>query len=353
MGFILKIYFIGLIAFVPGEQGEMTALMLDARDGYAVSDGSWIESHEPMLLVRSGSCSGSCRDQAQDIADVLFNHGKVSAPEESLRQLESALKGGGAWLLDGSQLILEAKTAEATPGTATPIPTKSSGALPTSLEDAGNLAWVAEIGRIDAESAVVDPDALAERPEKKLVAGRMTLPASRFATHRLVAFENRVVPLAFKPLRGAEPVTYSQALADWVVAEIPVEDCSARISAKSFDGKQTKVLNLAPERCDGQDVVELVLVNLPKSSFGPPQKKQAEPVGKHFEIFYELAKVRPPNHMRPVPVLAHETSAEKASYPLRQSTGSDFIRAIGLPWRGIYSRPICPVVRFQAGDTTG
>src|SRR3954454_13818387 len=59
MSFILRIYIIGLMAFVPSQDGRrMAVLMVDARAGYHASDGSVFPSHVPMLVARAASCKG-------------------------------------------------------------------------------------------------------------------------------------------------------------------------------------------------------------------------------------------------------------------------------------------------------
>ena len=348
MGFLLKVYFIGMIGFLPGPDGnEMTVLVLDVRDGYYVSDGSQIEAHVPILVARAASCSGNCQEQAQEVADFLFQGARVKDARENLKQLQSALAGGSAWKLDGSDLVIETKDANRSGPPSLEIRGYGQGpiqaALPVNREEAEDFYWVAEIGQIAPGAGAVDPDVLSERPEKGLIAARLRLREGMIRTERLVAFKDRVVPLAFTTLRDtARRVDYSQALADWIVAEIPVEGCSVRLGEKSFNDGGTRSLTLSPQRCDGSDVIEMVLVNLPASSFGQPPAEPREPVGKHFEVYYELSNLRPPNGQRPVPILADE-DVEKDALPLRQRAGSPFLQAIGLPWRGIYSRPICPV----------
>jgi hypothetical protein len=348
MGFVLKIYFLGLIAFVPGQDGrEMTVLMLDARQTYAVSDGTMIEPHTPLLVVRAGSCSGACRDDAQKVADTLFNAARVPDPAENLRQLQGAIAGGGAWILDGSDLTLELPGEEGRrsgPGLEI-IRSPRQGLIPTSPEEIRDFGWVAGLGAIDAKAAKVDPDVVAPRPQKGLIAARLRLDQGRIGTYNLVTYGNKVMPVTFRMLRDERrpPDGHPEVVADWVVAEVRVSECSVRLAEKRFlgDGK-ARVLELAPERCDGTDEIELALLNTP--AYTHEHSGKQEKVGKHFEMYYELAYLRPPNRLRPVPVVS-EVPGE--TLPTRQEERSALLRALSLPRRGVVNPPICPTAFFE------
>lgn len=361
MGFLLKIYFVGLISFLPGADGnELTVLMLDARNGYAISDGTWMAAHEPLLLTRAPHCTGDCRPDFQAIADFLYQRD----PEENRRQLTSALDGGSAWRLDGSELFLEmaAEDSRAVPSFEIQGRSTSNNDGPDVKELPGAwqaFDWVAEIGRVEVSAGMLDPDVLAERPEKGLIAARMKLVSGRVHTGRLVTLDDEVIPLEFEPLRGgAPPNRYTQPLADWVVAEIPVRGCEVKLAERRFDGRPGRKIALAPERCDGTEVVEAVLINLPEDSFGPRSIDQPrEEVGKHFEMFYELAYLRPPNRLRPVPApseMGIELEEKLQEVRRRRLEEPRLLGAIGLPNRGAHSRPICALSQFSAvaTDTT-
>jgi hypothetical protein len=362
MGFILKVYILGLVAFLPSPDGtEMTVLMVDARDGYALSDGTWMETHEPLLLARAARCQGDCRDGFHEVAEYLYQ----GRPEENVRQLESAILGGATWPLDGSELSFQIPTEGSSRGVAG-LQIRGhdpSGGDPTQLQgvsqtprEVGHFDWVAEIAALEPGAGMIDPDVLAERPEKGLIVARMKLATGEIRTERLVTLENQVVELKFRPLRREKwPSRYSQALADRVVAEISVPGCEVILKEDRFDGAPGRSITLAPEACDGEVVVEVVLVNLPHDSFAAtPSKRPREEIGKHFEMFYELAYLRPPNHLRPVPfpsVRLEELEEETEQVRGRQAQGSMLLPALGLPRRGAYSRPICPMVQFDGAET--
>ncbi len=65
-------------------------------------------------------------------------------------------------------------------------------------------------------------------------------------------------------------------------------------------------------------------------------------------MYYELSNMRPPNRLRPVPVVSEVV--ETAAVPLVQDAESPLLLAIGLPWRGILDRPICPTAMLSEGQ---
>ena len=59
--FILKLFFTGLMAFVPSQDGkEVTVLLLNVHHDYQSSDGTALAHHKPLLIARAGDCSGEC-----------------------------------------------------------------------------------------------------------------------------------------------------------------------------------------------------------------------------------------------------------------------------------------------------
>jgi hypothetical protein len=361
MGFILKIYFLGMVAFLPSPQGdEMTVLVLDARHGHVLSDGSRMEEHQPLLLARAADCEGDCTADLAAAADFVF-----SEPGGRLPRLARALADGGAWQLDGSDLALRWEAADsARPAEALRIhgygPDGNGAArlaaLPLDDADPEHFGFVAEIGKIAPGHGAVDPDVLAGRPRKGLIAARLSLGSGELRTQRLVMLEDEVVEVGFRPLGGQEPSSYAQPLADRVVAEIRVPACRVTIAERRFDGSPGRSLTLAPERCDGRGVVEVALLNLPKESFSPPagDRHAAEAVGRHFEMYYTLSSDPPPPAERPVPYPARRLESRSRMQQQRAATASTLLSELGLlPGRGAHSRPMCPVGQFDPGDDGG
>lgn len=348
MSFVVRIFFIGLIAFVPSRDGkELAVLLLDAREGYAVSDGTRIEPHQPLLLARAGKCEGGCESDA-GIAPMLFPKAAAAPADQALAL---AVEGGTAWRLDGVDLSILAGPhgrGRSSPlkihREATRADAGQRGLVPGTPAEWKDFRWVADLGRIDPSAGTVDPDVLAAAPQKGLIAARLRLGAGEVSTYRLVRVEDAVPALDFKTLRGGPAAGYSQALADWVVAEIQVTGDAVEVAETRFGGGKGRTARLAPR--DG--VVEIALMNAPQAH-SEGHHHAGEP-GKHFEMFYELADRRPPNRLRPVPHVGSVPLSNLSIHSIdRDEPHSALLEGLGLdPGRGVYDPVICPVAQFPA-----
>ena len=358
MEFLVRIYFIGLIAFVPSQDDRaLDVFVLDARQGYSVSDGTRMDPHVPLLLMRAKSCKGPCQNSVQEIANFVFQgSARTPDPAENLRRLRAAIRGGGAWKLDGSQITINPLGGVSRSGAQLQIRRVPKNRrdpirkLPASRPEAEDFDWVADISKIAPGAGAVDSDALAARPVKNLLAARMKLTEGVVKSGRLVGIENKVVALSFHPLGSslAANSTYSQALTEWVVAEISVSGEGVRITDTSLKDGKSRSIELVPE--EDRNVVEVVVINLPAGSFFADPRQlsdEARNVGKHFERYYELLS-RPPRS-RPVPHFADgESIPWKSLYPSCVGD-SELLKVLGLQTRGIQGRPICPVAQFSSG----
>jgi len=366
MIFILKIYFFGLIAFVPNSHSkQMTALVIDARPGFHASDGTAFPSHYPVLLARAGKCQGDCRSQDQQIANHLFGTGSVLNPKLTLQDLSRTLgAGGGAWELNGDQILIETtaarQTAEASsPGLEVLRTTRSvvrkAGetpvSVPANLREAEDFSWVAEMGQIVKGAGKVDPDCLSEKPTKDLIVGRVKLTQGTLKTYRLIEYDKNIPSFFFQPLAASAPTTsYSQGLADWTVVEIPIQGCEATLQAKNFATGEIRSMTLSPSDCKaGDQVVEVAMMNIPdpsqrhdhEAARGQEDKPQA--VGTHFELFYELSESRPSWRQKAVP-----HASKTAVNPAAIDPGDiEFLKILKIPRAGTYSHPICPQAVFD------
>lgn len=360
MSFILRIYFLGLIAFVPNEEGDrMTALVVNVRDAYYATDGTRFPPHFPALLAPAGRCQGECIEDLQNVANHLFDRGTISSSPESLRQLKGFLGGGGAWAINGEEITIDLPTdpRETRSGLKMVLDQRPSvrlsGALPPSLpktpSEGEDFSWVAEIGQILPEAAQVDPDCLGNN-EKDLIAGRMRLTTGTAKTYRLVQFKDLLPQFSFQPLvSSSKPAAYSQGLAEIVAVDIPVSGCEVTLTARKIGSCETRSMKLSPSDCNSGQVLEIALVNLPDDLFRPRGEQahaHGEPsnVGTHFELFYELSDRRPSWRQRVVPTANAEGVSPRSVDP----ADDDFVKKLGVPRTGGYSGPICPQTVFAA-----
>ena len=100
MTFVLKLFFTGLMAFIPNENGtEVTVLLLNVNQHEHLSDGSRLSGHNPLLIARAGNCTGQCPKDDLDVARAIF--GGDMSDEAAQDALEIAVAGGAAYGLAG------------------------------------------------------------------------------------------------------------------------------------------------------------------------------------------------------------------------------------------------------------
>ena len=339
MTFVLRIFFIGLIAFVPSRDGkELTVLLVETHPGHKTSDGTLIAPHQPMLLARAAKCWGHCGITDPDLAGYFFQkdqQGQEESPAHANRRLESALSSGAAWKLDGSDLTL----VDAQPSRAALRLQTGKAAEPT------NFNRIADLGQIVPAAGTADPDLLACRPQKGLIAGRLRLRTGKVWTYRLLRVDGEVLPFEFKTLKGEDEKTVSsqQPIADWVAAEVEISGDSVEIVENHFGCEEIRTIRLAPEN----GLVELALMNIPPP---PPEDSggshPAQESATHFEMYYDLAREQLPPDRRPVPYAVHQPLSP-SSGPEPRSILLERLK-LGDP-KGFYERILCPPALLSEG----
>jgi hypothetical protein len=350
-GFILRIFFSGLIALRPSPDGtEVTLLLVNTPHEYALSDGTTLVHHMPLLVARSASCEGMCTttDQAS-IAQFLYAN-KTSP--EAVTALNGAILGGGAWLLSSSDLTLVGPTE--------PLSIRKNvrgrtdtGALqrvPTTPEEREDISWVASMtALIPSTGGFKAALTSTEAPPPCMIAARMRLRSGKFFTYSLVKIDGKAKPVHFRKPSGEGPeATLTQAAANWVAAEIHVPGDSVELIDQNFsDSDKNRSMKLYPQ--DG--VVEIAVLNLPPFVAPATDATPSAPgPGQHFQIYYDLMRTPPARADRLVPFATSATSATDpqvdwgALHP-RQLLWSNLLEQLNLSPRGKtpYELAICPV----------
>ena len=365
MSFVLRIFFSGLIAFVPSPDGkELTVLLLNSGHEYALSDGTRLEHHRPLLLARAAQCEGSCGATDAEIAHYLFPHVSAAKAGDSLQQ---ALLGGGAWQLEGFELSIRPSGAgaKASPSDLELRQTVQFGksdrqpVIPKTPQEREDFRWVPDLAKIDPSIGGLNPAILSDQPPADLIAARLKLTHGKVVTSRLERVLNNVEQIQFRPLQGGgKDAPYQQALATWVEVDIEVQGDAVEIVGGPFGGNEKQVMRLSPQK-GGKPGIEIAVLNLPQldPSLNSAQRTtQGVPdPGKHFELYYRLAKVPPPPSMRLVPQAARTIGRIEpavnwdALHPLKQLQ-SDLLDKIHLGiGRGPYEMVICPMVQASGG----
>jgi hypothetical protein len=301
--FILRILFSGLIVFVPSEdKQQVDVLLLNVGHSHHMSDGSTLDTHKPLLIARAPNCTGDCASDS-GVAQYLFSDKSQS---EAVDALNAAVGDGAAWLLAGSDLsIRKGATNDAelpaldlidgARGTVDGVPR----IIPTTSAEREDFSWVANLKKICGSGCNIDTALLEAQPPAGLIAARLRLRTGKLYTYSIARIGSNVTPVNFKRLDGTGSASsYSQAIANWVAADVAVSGSSVELVEEKFNGDPGRSMKLSP----GEDgVVEVAVLNLPP--FTPPTAPySATPgVGKHFEQYYEVAQTPPAPEARLVP----------------------------------------------------
>ncbi|HUP59651.1 MAG TPA: hypothetical protein VNA69_04450 [Thermoanaerobaculia bacterium] len=295
MEFIVRILFTGMMVFIPNNDGtQLDVVLLNVGHGHAISDGTTLAQHKPLLITRAGSCTGTCPTGDAEIAAYLFGDKSTDAAVDSL---EAAVSGGGAWQLSGSQISV-VKGSETDPDLPALdfIEGVRNGIIPTTSEERADYSWLAKMSEL-CPGCGLDSDILAT-PPPGLVAARFRLQSGDVFTYSIARIGSNVTPVHFKRLDGTGSASsYTQAIAVWMGADIAVSGDSIKIVESKFDNSTGRTMTLTP---DEDDRVEIAVLNLPPLV---PASPIATPgVGKHFQAFYEVAETVPSAATRLVPL---------------------------------------------------
>jgi hypothetical protein len=351
--FILRIFFSGLIALQPNADGtEVTVLLVNTPHEYVLADGATLAHHTPIVVARAASCEGICTtaDHAT-IAQSLYVN-KTS--QQAVTSLNGALLGGGAWRLSSSDLTLV--------GPLEPLTIRSNvrgreedGSLelvPTTPAEREDFSWVADMsdlapGTGGFKAAVSS----AEPPPGCLIAARLKLRNGKLFTYSLVKIDGKARPVHFRKPSGEGPeASYTQAVANWVAAEIRVPGDFVEIVDQNFsDTTKRRTMKLHPQ--DG--VVEMAVLNLPPFEVPDPNAMAPLPgPGQHFQIYYDLVKTPPARENRLIPytsstLLASEPQVDWSTLHPRQMLWSNLLEQLNLSPRGKspYDMTLCPITR--------
>ena len=301
MEFILRILFSGLIVFVPSEdRTEVTVLLLNVPHNHEISDQSTMDDHKPLLFVRGGGCSGDCPTEDTAVAEWVYPDKTANQAADSL---EAAVAGGAVWQLNGSDLVVQKGSPTDPNLPALEIVDDERGTvngspkiIPTTGEERTDFSWVANLKEL-CPACSVDTDVLAEEPSS-IVAARFKLNTGKLFTYSIARIGSDVTPVHFKRLDDTGSVAaYTQAIATWAAADIVVSGETVKIVEAKFDDSGTRTMELSP---DENGLVEVALLNVPE--LVPPTSIPSTPgVGKHFEMFYDIADTPPSPATRLVP----------------------------------------------------
>jgi hypothetical protein len=332
--FILRIFFSGLIAFIPGKEGkELTVLLLNTPHAHHATTRSGIPEHKPVLLARAAGCAPGCPKIDVSVAKFLY---PGISDAEAVDSLAKAVDRGLVLELAGSNLSFGIPN-DGVKLMRTVSPGKS---VPDTDAERADFGWVASLKKIDPAMIGLHPSVFSENPPEELIVARFTLTSGEVSTRSLIQIGDRVMPIDFRPLSG-DGKSYTRAAASWVQAEIHVPGDSLKIVEERFSGGGRREVSLKPLN----GVIEMAILNVSE----PVRRKEGKPrAGLHFARFWDLA-VRPPaKNRRPVPQVPRSRVPTRSSDALHSDPArrSDLLEAVFPGDRSPYDQLLCPMSQY-------
>jgi hypothetical protein len=344
MSFILRIFFSGLIAFIPSEDGKtITVLLLDSGSAHMhAASTTAIPPHMPMLLVSGGGCSGDCTTRNEEIAEFLYSD--VASQSAAEGSLAAAVGGGAVWRLAGSELRLGIPEGGVNLVHSATVASKT---IPDTPEERADFRWVANLKKINPSIGILNQELFSSAPPADLVVARLTLKSGDFSTYSVIQIDGKVTPIPFHSpaWRGRKP--YVQAVASWVEAKIQVPGDNLEIVEKKFASDETRSVRVSPRN----GVVEMAVLNISR----PPVQRQTTALprpGLHFERFWLLAQHPPAETERAIPRAPRVLTAQRdwsLLHPGTSERASLLLDHLLLPGgRSPYDQILCPMVQSPA-----
>jgi len=251
------------MAFIPNENGtEVTVLLLNSNH-YHTSDGSAMQAHKPLFIVRSGSCTGDCVDDDADIASFIY---RDQASATALDSFAYALDNGSAWDITGSDITVQKLSGAASlPGLNIIDGVRGTDVIPTTSSERTDFSWIPQLQQLCGGGCALDADLFDTIPPE-IVAARFTLSAGDLYTYSVARTGSDVLPAHFKRLDGTGSTSaYVQAITSWVGADIEVTGDGVQFVETKYDSSTGRSMTVGP---DSSGKVEVAVVNLPP--FVPP-----------------------------------------------------------------------------------
>jgi hypothetical protein len=341
--FIVRILFSGMMAFIPNNDGtQVDVVLLNVGHGHQLSDGTALPHHKPLILTRAGSCTGTCPTTDAAIASYAFGDKPTAAAQDAL---ETALGGGGAWDISGSQITIADD--ENLPALSFTDDVRD-GIIPATSGERADYSWLAKLSEICSNCDGIDSSVLDTEPPSSLVAARFRLRTGNLYTYSIARIGSDVTPVKFKRLDGSgSESSYSQAIATTMGVDIEMTGDDIELVETKFDNTTGRTMTLAP---DENGRIEIAVLNLPPLV---PSTASATPgVGKHFERYYDLTATPPSAAARLVPQPGAAAGAPSYSQVTWQSVHpttelwSELFNALRLNvGRSAYDVTLCPPVR--------
>lgn len=337
MTFILRIFFSGLMTFVPSQDGkQLTILMLDAGHAQHAAGEVTLPDHKAMLLARGGGCEGDCITRDGVVAEFLYP--ETGSESEAADALAAAISGGSVWELTGAQLSF------GTPNDGVKLVKNGSAVrkrVPESADERTDFQWVAHLKQIWPAGGGLIPAVLSPKPPQDLIAARAELHSGTISTYSVIELGGQPVPIEFRPISGGR-ATVSRAAANWVEAEVHVAGANVEIVAQNFADGTKRSMRLTPRN----GIIEVAVLNIPRPI--RPEGQPAALPGVHFARYWSLLQHPPSPDAQPIPQTApnfvRRPSAPNVPEQARASVLLDRLLFPG--GKTPYEQAICPMSQY-------
>lgn len=333
MGFILRIFFSGLIAFIPSEDGkELTVLLINAPQAHHASSG--VPEHKPVLLARAAACSGDCPRANTSVATFLYPG--ASSRSAANDALALAIDKGVVWQLAGSDLSLGIPR----DGVRLAHTAPAGKRVPDNAAERADFRWVANLKEMDPDLGKLDPAVLAEHPPEELIVARLKLTSGEVSTYSVVQVNGDVIPIDFRSSTNVGK-PYLQAVASWVEAEIRVPGDQLEIVEQRFAGGPARKMSLKPSK----GMLDVAVLNVSRPT-GRARTSTPAP-GLHFSRYWDLAADPPAFSARPIPQVPR-IDVEKRDFAALHDDEhkSQLLEKIFPGGRGPYDQILCPMSQY-------
>ena len=352
-GFTLRVFFYGLVAFVPNKPDSTIVLVVDGR-APITPDTCLNHPHDPLVGFAGGRAdcvSGDC-DYAKNV--VEGEHCRAT----------------GWWRLSGQVVYIPTISL---PGAPKVQGSKGRSGLPSSGEDE-DFGWAAQMASIDPIAGDVDRSVLGGPSALGKVAGRIDIQDGLLRSCQLVTVprgsggKQLGVPLIAFGSRVGKVSPQVQALAEIFVLEKNIDGDFVTIAFTNFsDEKEIRRMNIYPGSCPGggtnDQCLDIFIVNEPIfnheepkfcETYDPNNPKDPELFrAVHFPLYYNLSKIGGlPWQLRMTPFwkdtrrITGNTFEDRCGSPVLEGCLPMFEGFE--PGAGPLNRPICPPVTFNA-----
>jgi len=327
----LRIFFFGLIAFVPTEK-SLTVLLVNAlRDLPITSDECPFHIHSPRLALLPENSPGCIRGSDPDFPEVCtwnLDRIRIGLPDPASQEALVYVRQ-----LRRRTFFQKHK-------------------LPEVDSEGPDFSWIPSIRDAQGAGGRIDPRAI-DNPPSPAVIARIDLDRGTVRSAHLAETGSGNLDSVVRSCDGSKTVnlfefrslnerqgSFRQALADGVVVETSMTG-GGGLTLSPLDGGLPLNLEIKPTPCLDREglCVDIAILNMPAHDI------ECSSVGVDFALLFGVALDRPAIRERRIPFRLADCVNAGTAQPSQSSALIDEIFAAEPPSPD--SRPICPMATFE------